>query len=141
MISQTADYALRAVVHLARSNGEPRTTQDIADATRVSPGYLSKVMQSLVRAGIVSSQRGLHGGFRLLRDPEVLTVLEIVNTVDPVQRITSCPLGLKSHTVLCALHKKLDDVLEIVEQRLGSTTLADLFEEDLHILCEAKPGE
>ncbi|GMV41893.1 MAG: hypothetical protein AMXMBFR64_36090 [Myxococcales bacterium] len=138
MISQTADYALRAIVHLARSGPDAQTALDIAEATRVSPGYLSKVMQSLVRAGLVTSQRGLHGGFRLAKKPEQVTILEIVNTVDPVQRILTCPLGLESHTVLCALHQRLDDVIALIEARLGSTTVADLFAEDAHMLCDAR---
>jgi Rrf2 family protein len=136
MMSQTADYALRAVVHLARSGGDPQTTQQIARATGVTPGYLSKVMQNLVKAGIVTSQRGLHGGFRLQKTPENLTILEVVNTVDPVQRIHECPLKLQTHTVLCALHRRMDDLLAIIEERLGSTTVADLFAEDEHMLCE-----
>ena len=58
MISQTAEYALRAIVFLA-DQAEPRTTQQIAAATRVPPSYLSKVMQALSRARVVHSQRGL----------------------------------------------------------------------------------
>ena len=68
MISQTAEYALRAVVCLARSAPERRwTVRDIHEQTDVPEGYLSKVMQLLARAKIVRSQRGRTGGFRLER--------------------------------------------------------------------------
>ena len=63
MISQTAEYALRAVVFLSMNVDAAFTTQQIAVATKVPAAYLSKVMQSLVRAGLVRSQRGLGGGF------------------------------------------------------------------------------
>src|SRR5579871_6722562 len=78
MFSQTAEYALRAVVFLASQEGKPRTTQEIALATKVPIGYLSKVMQGLGRKGLVHSQRGLHGGFTLARSAEELTVLDII---------------------------------------------------------------
>ena len=70
MISQTVEYALRAVVYLADQGEAARTTQQIAEATRVPPAYLSKVMQGLSRGKLVHSQRGLHGGFTLAREPK-----------------------------------------------------------------------
>lgn len=129
MISQTAEYALRAVTHLATHPDEARTTQQIAEATQVSPGYLSKVLQALGREGIVASQRGLHGGVTLLRDPRELTIYDIVKVVGPLQRIKTCPLGLASHgTHLCALHRRLDDAIACVEEAFSTTTLAELIE-------------
>ena len=124
MISQTAEYALRAVVFLADQT-EPKTTQAIAAVTQVPTGYLAKVMQSLSRARLVHSQRGLHGGFTLAIEPRSLTVLQVVNAVDPVQRYLECPLGL--HGIrLCPLHRKLDDAALAIEQTFGGTTVADL---------------
>src|SRR5689334_18543405 len=73
MVSQTAEYALRAVVCLGNQAGTPLTTQQIAEVTRVPVGYLAKVMQALGRGGIVSSQRGLHGGFTLARPMDELS--------------------------------------------------------------------
>ena len=130
MISQTVEYALRAMVFLAGQNGKPQTNEQISTATKVPAAYLSKVLQSLGRGGLVHAQRGAHGGFMLARGPEALTILEVVNAVDPVQRIRSCPLGLKSHGVqLCPLHRRLDDALAQVEQAFGATTLAEVLAE------------
>ncbi|NUQ01687.1 MAG: Rrf2 family transcriptional regulator, partial [Armatimonadetes bacterium] len=94
MISQTAEYALRAIVCLAAQPEGRLTTPQIAGATRVPAGYLSKVLQLLGRAGLVRSQRGLGGGFVLARPAELISVLDVVNAVDPIQRITGCPLEL-----------------------------------------------
>ena len=91
MISQTAEYALRAIVYLADQRGSPRTTAQIAEATQVPPGYLAKVMQSLSRTKLVHSQRGLNGGFTLTRDPAGLPMLEIIEAVDPIRRFHECP--------------------------------------------------
>jgi Rrf2 family protein len=129
MISQTAEYALRAIVYLAAQPGEPRTVQQIAQATRVPAGYLSKVLQGLSRAGLVHSQRGLHGGFTLNVPPGRLTVFDVVQAVDPIGRITSCPLGLKGHVNLCPLHRRLDSAMALVEKALRESTIAELLTE------------
>ena len=130
MLSQTAEYALRAMVCLADHRNQAMTNQRLAEITRVPVGYLHKVMQQLVRTGLVSSQRGLHGGFQLSRSAAEISVLDVVNAVDPVQRITTCPLGLKQHGKhLCPLHRKLDDAAAMIEKAFGSTTLADVLAE------------
>jgi Rrf2 family protein len=129
MFSQTAEYALRAVVYLAAQGDEPRTAQQIAAATRVPTGYLAKVMQGLSRSGLVHSQRGLHGGFTLTRPPDQLTVLDVLQAVDPIRRIRGCPLGLKGHVNLCPLHRRLDQALALVEEALRGSTIAELLAE------------
>jgi len=130
MISQTSEYALRAVVWLAGHPDTSLTTQQIADATRVPAGYLSKVLQSLGRAGLVHSRRGLHGGFALTRSPEKLTVLDVVNAVDPLPRIHRCPLGIRSHGArLCPLHRRLDDAVDMVEKSFRDSTVRELVSE------------
>lgn len=139
MFSQTVEYALRAVAHLAYEAPNPRTTEQVAEATRVPPAYLSKVLQALSRGGIVKSQRGVGGGISLARPAEELTILEVVNAVEPIQRIKTCPLGLKSHGVhLCPLHRRIDDALATVEAAFAGTTLAEILAEPTHSppLCE-----
>ena len=129
MISQTTEYALRAMVALA-SKGEAMVTRDLADATRVPAGYLSKVLQSLRRAGLVNSQRGLEGGFELALPPADISLYMVVQAVDPIQRIHSCPLGLKAHGVkLCPLHRRLDNAMRMVEEAFRDTTLAEILAE------------
>jgi len=129
MFSSTAEYALRAVVHLAAEPDKPCTTGEIAEATQVSPGYLSKVLQNLGRVGIVSSQRGPSGGFILQRSPKDITILDVVNAVDPIERITKCPLNIPSHAVkLCKLHARLDEAIGMVESALGASTIAEMLE-------------
>jgi Rrf2 family protein len=129
MLSQTAEYALRAIVYLADQDG-PQTSQQIAQVTRVPAGYLAKVMQGLARAGLVHSQRGLHGGFTLVKAADELTVWEVVEAVDPIQRIRSCPLGLKSHGAnLCPMHRRLDDAAALVENAFRNSTVRELLDE------------
>lgn len=126
MISQTAEYALRAIVYLADQVGA-RTTTQIAETTQIPPGYLAKIMQQLGRAKLVTSQRGLNGGFTLAFKPVELTVLEVVNAIDPVQRFHKCPLGLHGLN-LCPLHRKLDDAAQAIEATFNGSTIADLLD-------------
>jgi Rrf2 family protein len=93
----------------------------------------------LARADIVHSQRGLGGGISFAGNPKKVTVLDIVNVVEPLQRIKTCPLGLASHgKKLCPLHSRLDAALAQVEQAFGKTTLAEVLADPSSVkpLCE-----
>lgn len=126
MFSQTTEYALRAAVRLAEAGERSLTTAEIAGDTKVPAGYLSKVLQQLTRAGLVRAVRGLRGGYRLSGPPDSITVLDVVNAVEPMRRILHCPLGRTEHTTLCPLHRQLDDAVAQVEAQLQDKTLADL---------------
>ncbi|MCC6676544.1 MAG: Rrf2 family transcriptional regulator [Phycisphaerales bacterium] len=127
MFSSTAEYALRAAVDLATHAGQARTSQQVARDSQIPSGYVSKVLQDLGKAGLVNSQRGPNGGFTLARPAESITILEAINAVDPIKRITRCPLNLPAHSKkLCKLHQHLDDAIAEVERALSSTSLADL---------------
>lgn len=140
MITQAAEYALRAAVCLAsRPAGEAMTTQQIARRAGVPAGYLAKVLQVLARAGIVDSQRGANGGFVLTRPAAEVTLLDIVSAVDRSRRIRACPLGL-AHAGggLCPLHRRLDQLAASAEEMLRGTTLAQLLGESGDILLCAR---
>ena len=125
MLSQTAEYALRAMISLAR--GGPHTAQDVAADARVPLDYLSKILNALGRAGLVSAQRGRGGGFQAARPANQISVLEVVTAVDPVRRIHTCPLGLAAHgTNLCPLHRKIDDAARSIEDAFRITTIGSL---------------
>lgn len=139
MISQTVEYALRAIVTIAQHDGQPCTAQQISKITQVPAPYLSKLMQGLVRAGLASSQRGLHGGFALAKSADELTIWEVVDAVEPFQRILDCPLGIESHGgTLCPLHRRLDRAMATVEEQFRGTTIADMLAEPGAVtpLCE-----
>jgi Rrf2 family protein len=139
MISQTVEYALRAIVTLAQNNGRPCTSQEISEITKVPWPYLSKLMQGLVRAGMIRSQRGLHGGFVLRKRPAELTIWDVVEAVEPLKRIRECPLDISTHgTNLCPLHRRLDEALALVEKSFRETTLDQLLAQADSVtpLCE-----
>ena len=130
MISQTADYSLRAVLILAGSQGQPLTANELAKRAHLPPGYFAKVLQTLARAGIVASQRGLGGGFYLAKPIEQLSMWDVIKVIDPSRRIHTCPLNLPEHRKrLCPLHQRIDAAAASVEEILGHTTFAQLLRE------------
>ena len=129
MFSHTTEYALRAVVSLGYQPGVPMKTSQIAEMTKVPSNYLSKVLQVLVKAKVLASRRGIKGGFTLIKQPNTLTLLEVISATEPLRRITACPLGLPGHrTDLCALHKRLDSTIALIEHEYQTTTVADLLD-------------
>jgi Rrf2 family protein len=140
MLPKTAEYALRAVVWLARTGDQTESADRLAAHTKVPRRYLHTVLQELVRAKLVRSQPGPGGGYALDRTPRKITILDVVNAVAPLERIRRCPLGLRTHTRLCPLHKELDDVYAATEKALGRVTIAQLVDSTSEIvpLCEVK---
>jgi Rrf2 family transcriptional regulator, nitric oxide-sensitive transcriptional repressor len=138
MLPKTAEYALRAAVWLGRDPDQTETADHLAEQTKVPRRYLHKVLQDLVSAGLVRSQSGPGGGYALARRPEKITILDVVNSVAPLERIRHCPLGLSSHTRLCPLHKELDRVFAATERALARVTIAQLLRSASPILplCE-----
>ncbi len=136
MISQTTEYALRAAVCLAAQAGSALTLPDIAEATAVPAGYLSKVLQTLRRAGVVNSRRGKKGGFTLARDPGEISLYDVVHAVSPIDHLRLCPLTATGDcsrvTVhgpnpgLCPLHSVLLTMSSELEERFRSLNLSQV---------------
>jgi Rrf2 family protein len=126
MLSQTTEYALRLVVQVA-SQRTSRSDPELARSTRIPEGYLAKVLRQLSRAGLVHSQRGPNGGSVLARAAEEISVLDVVQAVDPLKRIEVCPLGLRTHGAnLCPLHRRLDQAIASVEAAFRASSLAEI---------------
>jgi Rrf2 family transcriptional regulator, nitric oxide-sensitive transcriptional repressor len=127
MFSDTVEYALRAVIHLAHEAPAARTTAQIAEATKVPRDYLAKILQNLAKKGIVQTKQGVGGGVSLAKRPDELTILDVVNAVDPINRLVTCPLKLPGHGKnLCPLHKRMDAALATVEDAFRNSTLAEV---------------
>ena len=132
VISSTAEYALRAIVTLAREPGRAWTSAELSTLTRVPRNYLSKVMRRLVRHGLVASRRGQGGGFRLAVPAGRMTVLQVIDAVDPLTRIDRCPLGDPDHDLeFCPLHRRLAEAVDTVERAFASTSIDELLESEV----------
>jgi Rrf2 family protein len=129
MLSTTAEYALRIMVTLTESDAPSVTSEKIARRAHVPTDYAVKVLQLLGRANLVRAQRGRGGGFRSICDPNVTSLLDVVNAIDPLKRIKHCPLDRAEHSdKLCPLHQAIDDVMAQLESSLRGMTLAAVVE-------------
>ena len=129
MFSTTADYAVRAILILAREGGDrPLRTEEIADATGAPRNYLSKTLHALSRAKILTSTRGPRGGFMLAIPPDRLTLARIVDVFDEPRPQLRCMLGRVpcNPAKPCAVHDHWTAIVASRRAPLATTTVADL---------------
>ena len=131
MISKTSQYALRAILHLARQPEERRVrATDVAEDLGVPTNYLSKILHALARTGLLVSERGPGGGFRLARRAEEITVADAIEPFEPLGTGRQCLLGRPEclDTDACSVHTRWKEVSESMLDFFHETTVADLQE-------------
>lgn len=129
MLSQTAEYALRAVLYLAEQpHGRPVRVDEIGDALGIPANYLSKTLHALVRSRVLASLRGPHGGFRLAVAAEDVPLTHVVAPFDDIAARRHCLLGNPqcSDRQGCAAHHAWKETSDQVERFFRSTTIADI---------------
>ena len=129
MLSKTGLHAVRAMVALARlPEGTYAGAASIARAIGAPQNYLGKLLKSLADEGLVESQKGLGGGFRLTRDPKKISLFDVVEPIEHISRWSGCILGLPacSDTAPCAIHNRWKVVRNAYLNMLQRTTLAEL---------------
>lgn len=130
MLSQTTEYALRATSYLAYMPEGLVSTGELAEFTQVPMNYLAKVLQLLAKADLVTGRRGVGGGYRLTRPASEISMLDVINAIDPIRPISSCPLGLENHAGgLCPLHQKLDEAARTMIEVFSGISLQDVISE------------
>jgi Rrf2 family protein len=128
VLSQTAEYALRAVLHIAaRDGGAPVSAAEIAEALDVPRNYLSKTLHQLSRAGVLVPTFGPGGGFRLAVPARELTLDAVVAPFEEAG-VRHCLLGgtICSDETACPAHGRWKPVAERMRRFFVETTVADL---------------
>jgi len=134
LYSRPCEYALRALTYIA-ANKDSRLvrSQEIAESESLPAPYLSKLLQQLVRAGLLISVKGPKGGFKLARLPKEISLLEVVSSVDGDEGFTRCAVGLEecSDSSPCPIHDTWKpmrtEILDYME-RMSLADLADAME-------------
>lgn len=127
-ITRQADYAVRAVMHLAR-NGDTRTaTSSIAEEQHIPPSFLAKIISQLSIAGLLHTSRGARGGVTLAREPNEITLLEVVEAIDGPIQLNECVgnNGTCSFDEDCPLRPVWCEAQEELVKRLKNTNFADM---------------
>ena len=127
-ITRQADYAVRAVLHLARNSDQRIATSKIAEEQRIPPSFLAKIISQLSIAGLLHTSRGAHGGVTLARDAKEITLLEVVEAIDGPIQLNECvgDNGICSFDDTCPLRPVWCDAQEDLVGRLKGTSFADM---------------
>jgi FeS assembly SUF system regulator len=131
-LTKKADYGLIAVKHLAEVGEKGScSANDIAEAYGIPPAALAKILQKLVRNGLLVSQHGINGGYVLAREPKNISALEVIKAIDGPLFITSC--GDENHGCYqsrkCTVREPLRKVNESIQQVLSRISIADMKEQ------------
>jgi Rrf2 family protein len=135
-ITRQADYALRAVLYLARLDGSGRAaTSTVAENQRIPPSFLAKIVSQLSIAGLLHTSRGARGGVTLAREPKEITMLEVVEAIDGPIQLNECvgSDGECSFDNECPLRPIWCETQEKLVARLKATTFADLITQPAQI--------
>ncbi len=139
MITKTGIYAIRAVVTLAElSPGEYAGAVAIAKKIGAPKNYLGKLLQLLSHEGLVESQKGLGGGFRLARNAETISLYDVVDPIEHIGKRVGCILGREtcSDDNPCVLHSKWKVVRDQYIELLQETFISDLLQKETTLISE-----
>jgi Rrf2 family protein len=129
MLSQTSEYALRAVLFLAEKNaGEPVGVDVIAEAIGIPESYLSKTLQALAKTGVLRSTRGRRGGFALAVPPDELMLARVIGPFEDDAAHRHCLLGRRvcSDRTACAAHHAWKATSDRIVKFFGTTSVAQV---------------
>ncbi len=133
-LTKKADYGLIAMKHLAEHGEQCAiSAKDLAEAYGIPQEALAKILQRLVRGGLLVSQQGTKGGYVLARNPRLISVLEVIRVIDGPLLLTACSEGDADcdHATLCTVREPLRKVSLSIQQVLSKLTIWDLREPKL----------
>ena len=130
MLSKTTEYALRAIVYIALQDaqGLKAGIKEIAGELELPMHFMGKILQDLVRKGLIASVKGPGGGFFLHRPASDISILEVVKEIDGLEAFRKCGMGMKqcSDTHPCPLHNEIKAYREQLLKVFKSRTIQDL---------------
>ena len=129
LYSRSAEYAIRAFVHLAQvPDGRYAMVKQIAAEEEIPAHFLAKILQQLARKGMLRSSKGPTGGFSLRVPADEVRLLDIVEALDGLSEYEKCASGLAECTddMPCPLHDSWKPLRSRIMDYLGRNTIADL---------------
>jgi len=131
IITRATEYAIRAVLHLAaQPEGEIVLKKDICREQDITPAFLTKILQPLIKVGVVGSQRGVGGGFYLLKKPAEITLLDILEAEEGPLYLNQCLVepGNCERDAFCPVHGAWHEIRRELSSVLQNYNFAQLLE-------------
>lgn len=128
-LSKKADYALLALRHMAAPGArETVSARELAESYDLPPELLAKVLQQLVRGGLLASQQGIRGGYGLAKPAAEITVVDVVQAIDGPMMVTACSESDHScdQYTKCNIRDPLWKLKDRIVSALAATTVAEL---------------
>ena len=132
-ITRATEYAIRALLYLAKQpRGEIVFKKDICKSQDITPAFLTKILQPLIKEGIVASQRGVGGGFYLARDPGEVSLLDVVRAEEGPLSLNQCLIepGSCERDIFCPVHGAWQEVRDEMASILERHTFALLVQKE-----------
>jgi Rrf2 family protein len=129
VITRATEYAVRTVLYLAQQpKNEIVLKKDICRTQEVTPAFLTKILQPLIKVGIVSSQRGVGGGFLLAKDPGEITMLDILQAEEGLLKLNHCLVDADfcHRDGYCSAHEVWQETQQKMAETLKRHTIANL---------------
>jgi FeS assembly SUF system regulator len=132
ILSKLADYGVIIATHLASAPDRQVNAAAVAEATRLPPATVAKVLKRLAHAGVVAGTRGATGGYRLARAPAAISIAEVVAAIDGEIGVTQCVSHVENcdRTHFCPTRPHWAHINRAVGQALGAVTLAEMVAPD-----------
>ncbi len=127
-ITRQTDYAIRCILFLAKEPERIFNVKEIARLQLIPGSFLAKILQKLVKAGIVKSSKGQQGGFKLAKRPEEISLLDVIEVIEGSVAMNICAVDKKmcSLSDTCSVHPVWVEIREVVGKRLKQCTFAEL---------------
>ena len=127
-ITRETDYAIRCVLYLSRKGETIIMVDKISRAMCIPKSFLAKIMQKLIKAGVVASFRGVKGGFRLAKKPELISLLDVIEAIEGPPAMNRCALDASVCTFsnTCTVHPVWVNLRKMVEDYLRETDFRTL---------------
>jgi len=138
-LSKLTDYGALVMTLLAREPARLRSATEIAECTHVSPPTVSKLLKILAKSGLVESERGHHGGYRLARLPAQISVAEIIAALEGPLALTECSSDDSDCTIAhdCSVSANWQRINGVINDALEKVSLAEMAAPVTHVLRPA----
>ena len=132
LVTRKTDYAVRCILYLAQAKEQVANVTEVSRQMHIPKTFLAKIFQKLAKAGLVASQRGMNGGFRLAKEPRKISLLDIMEAIQGPLCVNVCAVDRKKckRSAVCSVHPFWVELRQEMNQRLKEQTIDRLIPGD-----------
>lgn len=121
-IRRETDYAIRCVLYLCGAGDKPVAVGEISDAMGIKKTFTAKILQKLVKSGLITSRKGSGGGFTIAKDPQRITLLDVIEAVEGALALNICVIDKKNceRSSFCPVHPVWFEIKSVLAESLIS---------------------